>query len=106
MYIYQTKINKHKNSNGSYSFFDFVKKMSYYFRYNEQINIIYNYKYIFGVPTFLYVYLYYTACFLEFLFVCSSLKIIYQLFQCIQLQLVYLVVILMPLPEARETTCL
>jgi uncharacterized protein (DUF486 family) len=40
----------------------------------------------------------YTACFLEFLFVCPSLKIIYQLFQCIQLQLVYQVVILMPLP--------
>jgi hypothetical protein len=40
MYIYQTKINKHKNSNGSYSFFDFVKKMSYYFRYNEQILFI------------------------------------------------------------------
>jgi hypothetical protein len=46
----------------------------------------------------------YTAYFLEFLFVCSSLKNIYQLFQCIQLQLVYLAVILMPLPEARETT--
>jgi hypothetical protein len=46
----------------------------------------------------------YTACYLEFLFVCSSLKIIYQLFQRIQVQLVYLVVILMPLPEARETT--
>jgi hypothetical protein len=48
LYIYQTKINKHKNGSGSYNFFDFVKKMSYYFRYNKQINFIYKYlEYIF-----------------------------------------------------------
>jgi hypothetical protein len=72
-YIYQTKINKHKNSNGSYSFFDYVKKMSYYFRYNEQINIIYNYKYIFGVPTFLYVYVFVLYSVFSRIFICLFL---------------------------------
>jgi hypothetical protein len=38
------------------------------------------------------------------IFICLFLLKNYQLFQCIQLQLMYLVVILMPLPEARETT--
>jgi hypothetical protein len=37
-------------------------------------------------------------------FLTSSFKIIYQLFGWIQVQLMYIVVILMPLPEARETT--
>lgn len=31
------KLNKVENSNGNYNFFDFVNKVSYYFRYNNNI---------------------------------------------------------------------
>jgi hypothetical protein len=30
------KLNKVENSNGNYNFFDFVNKVSYYFRYNNK----------------------------------------------------------------------